>query len=60
MGNKIRINRRFFILFILGILLCGACMGSVGITARAEEQTFAMDARLLPSNQSVYEIQVKV
>ena len=60
MGNKIRINRRFFILFILGILLCGVCMGSVGITARAEEQTFIMDARLLPSNQSVYEIQVKV
>ena len=47
-------------LFILGIIFCGVCMGRAGMTVRAEEQTFIIDARMLPSNQSVYEIQLKV
>lgn len=47
-------------LLILGIVFCGVCMGRAGMTVRAEEETFIMDARVLPSDQSVYEIQVTV
>ncbi|MDE6214549.1 MAG: hypothetical protein K2M70_13890, partial [Lachnospiraceae bacterium] len=60
MSNKIGINKRFFTLLVLGAVLCGVCMGRAGMTVKAKEQTFVMDARLLPSNQSAYEIQVKV
>lgn len=60
MGNKIRINKRIFILLSFGILFFGVCMGIVGVTAKANEQTFIIDAQMLPSDQSVYEIQLKV
>ena len=60
MGNKIRRNKSFFMLLILGIVCCGVCMVGAGMTVRAEEQTFIIDAQLLPSNRSAYEIQVKV
>lgn len=47
-------------LLIFGIVLCGVCMGKAGLVVRAEEQTFVIDAEMLPSNQSAYEIQLKV
>lgn len=60
MGNKIRINKRFFILLILGIVFCGVCMGRAGMTVRAEGQTFIIDAEMLPSAESAYEIRLTV
>lgn len=68
MGNKIRRNKRFFMLLIFGILFCGAALGKAGMAVRAEERTdvredvevFLIDAQMLPSDRSAYEIQVKV
>ena len=76
MGNKIRRNKRFFMLLIFGILSCGICMGRAGMPVRAETiagmqsdvqedvqsdmQTFIIDAQMLPSDQFVYEVQLKV
>lgn len=76
MGNIIRINKRFFMLLTFGILLCSVCMGRAGMPVRAETiagmqtdvqedvqpdmQTFIIDAQMLPSDQSAYEIQLKV
>lgn len=60
MKHRIRINRRFFTLLILGIVLYGTFMGRAGMTVRAKEQTFIIDAKMLPSDQSAYEIQLKV
>lgn len=68
MGNKIRRNKRFFMLLIFGILFCSAALGKAGMAARAEERTdvredvevFLIDAQMLPSDRSAYEIQVKV
>ena len=60
MGNKIRINQRLFRLVIFGIILCGVCMGRAGLTVRAAEQAFVIEARMLPSDQNAYEIQLKV
>ncbi|MBD5476472.1 MAG: hypothetical protein HDR17_10930 [Lachnospiraceae bacterium] len=60
MGNKIRINQRLFRLFIFGIILCGVYMGRAGLTVRAAEQAFVIEAKMLPSDQNAYEIQLKV
>ncbi|MDE6389329.1 MAG: hypothetical protein K2L82_16190 [Lachnospiraceae bacterium] len=60
MGIKIRRNKRFCMLLILGIVLCGVCMGKAGMTVKAKEQTFVIDAKMLPSDQSAYEIQLQV
>ncbi len=60
MGNKIRINQRIFRLVIFGIILCGVYMGRAGLTVRAAEQAFGIEARMLPSDQNAYEIQLKV
>ena len=60
MENKIGINNRIFWLLAFGILLCAVCIGRAGMTARAQEQTFMIDAKMLPSDQSAYEIQLKV
>ncbi len=60
MKNKIRIYKSVFMLLAFGILLCAVCMGSSGMTVRAKEQTFIIDANMLPSAQAVYEIQIKV
>ena len=54
MRNRIRI------ILIFGILFCIVCMGRAGMTARAKEQPFIIDAKMLPSTQEVYEIQIKV
>lgn len=63
-------------LLVFGILFCGVCMGRAGMPVRAETiagmqtdvqedvqpdmQTFIIDAQMLPSDQSAYEIQLKV
>lgn len=47
-------------LLILGIVLYGTFMGRAGMTVRAKEQTFIIDAKMLPSDRSAYEIQLKV
>lgn len=60
MKNKIRINKRVFMLLAFGILLCAVCMGRAGMTVRAKEQPFIIDAKMLPSTKSAYEIQLKV
>ena len=60
MKNKIRINKRVFVLPAFGILLCAVCMGIAGMTVRAKEQPFIIDAKMLPSTQSAYEVQIKV
>lgn len=60
MEYKMRKNKRLVMLLILGIVLCSVCMGRAGMTARAEGQTFNIEARMLPSGQSAYEIQLKV
>ncbi len=60
MGNKIRINQRLFRLVIFGIILCGVYMGSAGLTVRAAAQAFVIEAKMLPSDQNAYEIQLKV
>ena len=51
---------------IWGIVMCGICTGSACMTVNAEEQTgieeqtFILDAKILPSEQSAYVIQLKV
>ncbi|MBD5453495.1 MAG: hypothetical protein HDR30_04085 [Lachnospiraceae bacterium] len=60
MKNKIRINKRVFMLLAFGILLCAVCIGRAGMSVRAKEQTFIIDAKMLPSTQSAYEVQIKV
>lgn len=60
MGNKVRRNSVFYRILLFGILLCSVWMGCVSMTVRAEEQNFTIDARMLPSNESAYEIQLKV
>lgn len=60
MENRIRINKRIFVLLTLGILFCSVCMWSAGMTVQAAEQPFNIDAKMLPSDQSAYEIQLKV
>lgn len=60
MGNKVRRNSVFYRILLFGILLCGVCLGCVGMTVRAEEQNFTIDARMLPSDGSVYDIQLEV
>lgn len=63
-------------LLTFGILLCSLCMGRTGMPVRAETiagmqtdvqedvqpdmQTFIIDAQMLPSDQSAYEVQLKV
>lgn len=76
MENKIRRNKSIFMLLVFGILFCGVCLGRAGMPVRAETmadvradvqadvqpdmQTFIIDAQMLPSDQSAYEIQLKV
>lgn len=60
MENRIITNRKLFILLIFGIVLCGICMGRAGMTASAKEKTFIIDAKMLPGDQSVYEVQLQV
>ena len=72
MGNRIGRSRRFFMFLIWGIVLCGIGTGSACMTVNAEEQngieeqtgtgeqTFILDAKILPSEQSAYVIQLKV
>lgn len=60
MENRIGRNKIFYRILLFGILLCGVWMGCVGMTVRAEEQNFTIDAKMLPSNESAYEIQLKV
>ncbi len=45
---------------IFGIVFCSVCIGRAGMTVKAKEQTFIVDAKMLPSDQSAYEIQVTV
>ena len=60
MENKIRINQRLFRILIFGLIICGVYMGSAGLTVRAAEQEFGIEAKMLPSDQNAYEIQLKV
>ena len=60
MGNKIKINRKVFLSFALGFLLVCVCLGGAGITVKAEEQAFTIDAQMLPSDKSAYEVQLTV
>jgi len=60
MGNRISADKRLLMLLILGIMLCGICMGRSDMTVNAKEKTFIIDAEMLPGNQSVYEIQLQV
>lgn len=71
-GNKMRKKKRFFMLLIFGILLCGMgiCLntGKAGMVARAKERTdvqsdrqdFQVDAQMLSFDESVYEIWMKI
>ena len=47
-------------LLIFGIILCGVYMGSAGLTVQAAEQAFNIEAKMLPSDQAAYEIQLQV
>ena len=72
MENNIKRNKRFFMFLTFGILLCAVCLGRAGMLVRAETiagmqtdeqadmQTFIIDAQMLSSDQSAYEIQLKV
>ncbi len=41
---------------IIGLLLCAICLGSAGMTAHAEEQSFEIDARMLPSDKDSLDV----
>lgn len=60
MRNRIKANKRVFTLLALGLLLCGIVAGRTGLRVRAEEQRFLMDAEMMPSDKSAYEIRLKV
>lgn len=60
MGNRSNRNRKVLRVLALGALLLGLCLGSTGITVRAEEQAFTIDAQMLPSDQSAYEVQLTI
>lgn len=44
----------------MGMLLCVMGVGKAGMRASAKEQSFAIDAKLLPGNQSAYEVQLQI
>lgn len=62
MGNKSKSkrNRKILSVLALGILFLGLCLGSAGRTVRAEGQAFTIDAQMLPSDQSAYEVQLTI
>lgn len=60
MGNRNKRNRKVFKALTLGILFCILCLGSGGITAKAGEQTCIIDAEMLPSDKSAYEVQLTI
>lgn len=60
MWNRNKRNRKVFRMLILGILFCCLCLGSGGITVKAGEQSCIIDAEMLPSDKSAYEVQLTV
>ncbi|MDE7404806.1 MAG: hypothetical protein K2M81_06850 [Lachnospiraceae bacterium] len=60
MGKKSMMNRRVLRVLAWGILFLSLCLGSAGISVKAEGQRFIIDAERLPSNKDVYEIQLTV
>lgn len=60
MGNRNKRNRKVFRFLTLGILFWILCMGSAGVTVKAEEQACVIDAEVLPSDKYAYEIQLTV
>ena len=60
MDNQIRINQRLFRILIFGLIICGIYMGRAGLTVRAAEQAFGIEAKMLPSDQNAYAIQLTV
>lgn len=60
MGNRNKRNRKVFKALTLGILFCILCLGSVSVTVRAGEGACIIDAEMLPSDKSAYEVQLTV
>lgn len=60
MEKKSKINRRVLRGLALGILFLSLCLGSAGVSVKAEEQRFAIDAEVLPSNKGAYEVQLTI
>ncbi|MDE7445274.1 MAG: hypothetical protein K2N15_06155 [Lachnospiraceae bacterium] len=60
MGKKSMMNRRVLRVLAWGILFFSLCMGSAGISVKAEEQRFTIDAEVLPSNKGAYEVQLTI
>ena len=60
MGKKSMMNRRVLRVLAWGILFLSLCLGSAGISVKAEGQRFIIDAEVLPSNKGAYEVQLTV
>lgn len=50
----------YFLLFVIGILLCSVWMGSSGMAAETEEGTFVINAQVFPSDTPTYDVEVTV
>lgn len=50
----------YFLLLVIGILLCSAWAGSSGMAAGAGEQVFGIEAQVYPSNAPTYDVLVTI
>lgn len=50
----------YFLLLVIGILLCSAWAGSSGMAAGAGEQAFVIEAQVYPSNAPTYDVLVTI
>ena len=57
MNKKKKIDQRLFMLFALVILFCSV---RAGMIAKAAEQTFDIDAEVLPSGKNTYDIRLTI
>lgn len=60
MGKKSMMNGRVLRVLAWGILFLSLCLGSAGISVKAEEQRFTIDAEVLSSNKGAYEVQLTI
>lgn len=62
MKSKIKIYRRFYVIMVLGILLCSMCLAGADITVQAQEyeHAFVITANSLQSGKDTYDVQLTI
>lgn len=60
MRNKIKQGRKYYAVCVFGILMGLMLLCRSGMVARAEENSFVIEANMLPSNEETYDMQLSV